>query len=568
MSATSTSGLDTLVVGIDAMSRDVLSRLPEGTTPTVDGILADGTSGDLEAQLPPWTPSAWPSIYTGVNPGKHGVYGFLRFEGYDWDIVDASDVREHAIWELLSREGYRSVVVNVPVTEPPAAFDGTLIPGFTAAENPTCHPPGLLDEVREAIGEYQLYNTQLTEGATRDERVDGYEDLIRMRGDAFRYLLTREDPDFGFLQFQQSDTVYHEFPDDDEATERVYAAIDAEIARILANHDPTNVVLVSDHGIGPCERTEFRANAYLRDHGYAETAADAEKPSWSRLATETLRNGEHPRRSSDETGDGSDVRAKSPSVAARALSAAAGVGLTSQRIGAALAAVGLDDAVLRIVPNDLVQAGSEHVDFRRSQAYMRDRIEIGIRINLAGREPDGVVEPTAYDRVRSELIAALTDLRAPDGELVFDAVLPREDAFSGPYVDAAPDIVTVPKGFDVALSASVLDDAFGEPREPWTHKLHGLVAVSGPGIPSSEVSGAHALDVAPSVLSLLGVPVSDRMDGSALPVIEETDQTEYPPYADRADVTDDTAAADSDDTADVAPDDAVTDRLSNLGYLE
>ncbi|GAB7011593.1 alkaline phosphatase family protein [Halorubrum trueperi] len=556
MTATSTSGLDTLVVGIDAMSRDVLSRLPDGTTPTVDALVAGGTSGDLEAQLPPWTPSAWPSIYTGVNPGKHGVYGFLRFEGYDWKIVDATDVREHAIWELLSREGYRSVVVNVPVTEPPAAFDGALIPGFTAAESPTCHPDGLLDEVRESIGEYRLYNTQLTEGATRDERVDGYEELIHMRGDAFRYLLSREDPDFGFLQFQQSDTVFHEFPADDDATSRVYAAIDDEIARILEDHDPTNVVLVSDHGIGPCERTEFRANAFLRDRGYAETAADAEKPSWSRLATETLRNGERPRRApSDGMGDESDARAESSSVAARALSAAARVGLTSQRIGAALAVVGLDDAVLRLVPGDLVRAGSEHVDFGRSQAYVRDRIELGVRINLSGREPAGVVEPEAYDRVRSELIAALTDLRAPDGDPVFDAVIPREDAFSGPYVDDAPDIITVPKEFDVFLSASVLDDAFGEPREPWTHKLHGLVAVSGPGIPASETHGAHALDVAPSVLSLLGAPVSDRMDGSALPVIEETDPTAYPPYAGGGDDADRVGAE-------------VTDRLSNLGYLE
>ncbi|WP_418280301.1 alkaline phosphatase family protein [Halorubrum sp. DTA98] len=547
MSDTTQSTVDTLVIGVDALSHDVLSWLPEGTTPTIDSVIAEGASGKLEAQLPPWTPSTWPSIYTGVNPGKHGVYGFLRFDGYDWRIVDGTDVREHALWELLSEAGYRSVVVNVPVTYPPAEFDGALVPGYTAPEDPDCHPHGLLAEIRDAIGEYRLYNTQLSEGATREERIDGYEELTRMRGAAFRYLLDRENPDFGFVQFQQSDTVLHEFPDDEQAPRRVYAAIDDEIEQILSEHDPTNVVLVSDHGIGPCDGVEFRPNTMFRDNGLVETSAGAEKPSWSQLATRTLRNG----------GDGTPADDDPPSTAERVLSAAASVGLTSQRIGTVLETLRLDDAVLRIVPTELVRAGSEHVDFPRSQAYMRDRIELGIRINLEGREPDGTVSTGAYEHVRSELITMLSDLRSPDGEPVFDAVLPREDVFSGPYVDDAPDIVTVPRSFDVFLSASVLDEPFGTPREAWNHKLHGIVAVTGPGIPATELYGAHTLDVAPSVLSLLGSPVSDRMDGSALPVIEESDRTTYPAYTD-AD------AAVSDRTLD----DEMEDRLSNLGYLE
>ena len=548
MSDTSGKTIDTLVIGVDALSHDVLSRLPDGTTPTIDAIISEGASGKLEAQLPPWTPSTWPSIYTGVNPGKHGVYGFLRFEGYDWEIVDGTDVREHALWELLSEEGYRSVVVNVPVTHPPAEFDGVLVPGYTAPEDADCHPAGLLEEIRDAIGEYRLYNAQLSEGATREERIDGYEELTRMRGEAFRYLLTREDPDFGFIQFQQSDTVFHEFPEEEEAPRRVYAAIDDEIKRMLNEHDPRNVVIVSDHGIGPCEGVEFRPNTLFRDHGLVETSADAEKPSWSQLATQTLRKG------ADGTATATE---RSPSTAERALSAAASVGLTSQRIGAVLETLHLDEAVLRVVPNDLVRAGSEHVDFPRSRAYMRDRIEMGIRINLAGREPDGTVEPDAYEGVRSGIITTLSDLESPDGKPVFDSVLPREEVFSGPYVDDAPDIVTVPRAFDVFLSASVLDDPFGTPRQAWNHKLHGIVAVSGPGIPATELHGAHMLDVAPSVLSLIEAPVSDRMDGTALPVIEESDRITYPDYED-ADVG----------STDTTPGDGVEERLSNLGYLE
>src|SRR6056297_4186708 len=148
---------DVLVFGVDALCEEVLSRLPPDATPTIDRLLAEGASGPLESQLPPWTPSAWPSIYTGVNPGKHGVYCFLRFDGYDWDVVNATDVKERTLWELLDRHDRTSVVVNVPVTHPPRSFDGALIPGYTAPENPTCHPEGLLADVRESIGDYTVY---------------------------------------------------------------------------------------------------------------------------------------------------------------------------------------------------------------------------------------------------------------------------------------------------------------------------------------------------------------------------------------------------------------------------
>ncbi|MGQ4556065.1 alkaline phosphatase family protein [Halobellus sp. GM3] len=553
MSDTSAGGPRTLVIGIDALSRDVLSRLAPGTADTIESLLSAGATGPLESQLPPWTPSAWPSIYTGVNPGKHGVYGFLRFDGYDWDVVNSTNVRERTLWDLCSAQGLTSVVVNAPVTHPPAAFEGALIPGYTAPADPECHPPGLLEEVRAAIGGYRLYNRQLREGATREERIEGYEELIEMRGAAFRYLLDREAPDLAFLQFQQSDTVFHEFPETD-APDRVYAAIDAEVEAILDVCDPEHVVIVSDHGIGPVGGYEVRPNVRLRERGFVETSTDAEKPSWSDIATRELRN----------TGDGTDATggdadgssADGPSgrsAIETALEAAASVGITSQRIGAVLSRLHLDEAVLRVVPPDLVAAASEHVDFPASTAYMRDRIELGVRLNVAGREPEGTVQPSAYETVRAELIELFETLRTPDGEPAFDAVLPREEVYHGPFLEEAPDIVLVPAAFDQFVSAAIRESTFGTPRESWSHKLHGVIGIVGPSIDPEEIEGAHLYDVAPTVLATLGVPVSDRMDGEVLPFLDSPETISYPPYRGESVETDDAG---------------VEKRLSDLGYLE
>jgi len=186
---------------------------------------------------------------------------------------------------------------------------------------------------------------------------------------------------------------------------------------------------------------------------------------------------------------------------------------------------------------------------------MRSRVEMGVRINLAGREPAGVVPPDEYEWVRGELISMLEGVRTPAGEPAFEAVYPREEVFDGPYVEAAADVVVVPAGFDQYLSASLLGAEFGPPSEPYNHKLYGVLAAGGEGVDwTADLDGAHLLDVAPTVLASLGVPHSDRMDGEVLPVVEPAGSESYPAF--EPEPTQET------------DDEAIEQRLSDLGYLE
>ncbi len=531
-----------LVVGLDGVCRSVLDpMIADGIVPSLAGVCDDGVVGPLESQLPPWTPSAWPSMYTGVNPGKHGVYDFLQFDGYDWDVVNRSHVKEFAVWELLSMRGFNSVVLNVPVTHPPREFDGVLVPGYVAPEAPASHPPGVWDELDRTLAGYSLYADTLSSGPSDDDLAQDLVRLSRMRGEAFRHLVAEHEPEFGFVQFQATDTVFHEFPDDETVARRVYGAVDREVGEILDVCDADVTLVVSDHGIGPMAGQEFRVNDYLRENEFLVTTAEGDgMPSWK---TKT--------RQEDETRRSAVVS----SVADTAIGVAAGVGLTSQRIGAALRHLGLEQWVLERVPTDLVLTGTEQVDFAASTAYMRARTEMGIRINLEGREPSGVVPPSEYERVRTELIEALAGVTTPTGDPVFEGVHRREAIFDGPYLEDAPDVVTVPNRFDQFLVATLKGDLFGEPTEPWEHKREGILMATGDGIDrSADLSGAHLFDVAPTILSAFGLPVSDRMDGSTLPIVDPTDRESYPPF---------------EPVDPVATDDAdVEERLSDLGYLE
>lgn len=542
---TSDDRMEALLLGIDAGCLPVLERLwDEGRLPNLEAICRDGVTAPLESQMPPWTPSAWPSLYTGVNPGKHGVFGFVDYDGYDWRVVAGDDVKEHSLWTLLDHHGLSSVVVNVPVTHPPDEIDGAVIPGFIAPEDPPSHPAGVLDDVRDAIGEYRVYPAYARgdEEYTDEERMEEYEALTRMRGEAFDYLADRYEPDFGFLQFQKTDTVFHEFGGDWEKIRRVYEAMDRQIGNILDEHDPKRVFVASDHGMGPYEKAEFRVNEYLRDRGYV-TAKKGGKgmPSWN-----PIRN---------QLREGNDEETWEPSFTEKVAATAANFGITTKRIGFGLTKLGLDDVARRYAPDGVVRTASTQVDFPASTAYMRARTELGVRINLQGRDPEGVVSPSDYERVREEVMESLREATAPDGEPVFEEVAPRERYFSGPYTEKAVDIVTVPTDFDHFLSAQLLGEEFGEPTEPWNHKRDGIFAASGEGI-NTEVTAddAHLFDVAPTILAALGVPVSDRMDGRVLPPVSPTEMWNYPPY--EAD-----AQAGSDD-------EDVQERLADLGYLE
>jgi len=535
----------TLLVGLDAACERVLDPLvAAGDLPALAELLDDGASGPLESQVPPWTASAWPSLYTGTNPGKHGVFGFLAFEGYDWSVVDATDVRQPPLWQLLDHHGLSSVVVNVPVTHPARPFDGALVPGYTAPDEPECHPAGLLDDLRAELGGYRVYaDDESTDAGDRDAQLDDLRALARLRGRAFRHLVERFDPAFGFLQFQVTDTVCHQFPGDRAAIGAVYRAVDEQVGAVLDATAPDAVVVASDHGIGPYER-RVAVNQALREAGLVTaTREGGGMPTWASLRDGSLR----------DDGGATDARG----VAAGLVGAAARAGLTAQRVGRALDRLGLADAVLRVVPDDLVRAGSERVDFPASRAYVRSRVECGVRLNVAGREPDGVVPPDEYEATRRTVMELLAALETPGGEPVFEDVAPREAYFEGPAAEDAVDVVAVPRRFDSYVTAWLTGETVAPVDGPaWDHRRHGVVALHGEGVdPAAGVAGAHLFDVAPTVLATLGLPAAEQMDGEVLDPVDPVGVRRYP---DRQAV--DGGGGDAGD--------AVEERLSKLGYIE
>jgi len=166
----------------------------------------------------------------------------------------------------------------------------------------------------------------------------------------------------------------------------------------------------------------------------------------------------------------------------------------------------------------------EGVDWRRTRAYA---IGLGqIYFNLRGRESQGVVSSGAeYKALQDEIAAKLVGLRDPDDNArVFADVYKRDDIYKGDYIQNAPDLQV---GFNDGYRVGWQDSLGGVKRtivDNNNRKWSGDHCAT-----ATEISGGvlftnlklqkdqpHIMDLAPTILKLLGAPLPAGLDGNPL----------------------------------------------------
>jgi predicted AlkP superfamily phosphohydrolase/phosphomutase len=169
---------------------------------------------------------------------------------------------------------------------------------------------------------------------------------------------------------------------------------------------------------------------------------------------------------------------------------------------------------------DMLQA----VDWSRTKAYAVGFG--GLYLNLAGREAHGTVRPGEEEEaLKGEITEKLLQLAddAGEGQNPVKCVYDRNEAYSGPYVKEAPDLVVgFRPGYRVAWSAvtgGVSDQVFEDNERPWG----GDHNMNPPDVPGMLLCNRHIAkdlpcieDIAPTVLELFGVPIPKYFDGEAL----------------------------------------------------
>ncbi len=462
--------------------------------------------GDLRSTIPYVTAPAWVSCVTGVNPGKHGVHDFAVRRGNDYgvDVINSTWVRAKTLWAMLGEHGRRVGLVNVPVTYPPQPVNGAVVACMLtpSLSSRFTYPDDLRHDLLAAVPGYMIEPMTPSSdlARTKAELAHNLERSVNARAAATRWLMERlGDWDFFMTVFTEPDRLMTYAWDDFDPSHprhdprqaathgdlflRHYQHLDAVVGGFVREwKDRATIIIVSDHGFAGVYRF-FYPNVWLQQNGYL-----------------TLRAGAR------------------PTALARAKAAARRLGLAHQAKRLAR----------RLWPDWGFTTGARSAEFVQAVDWSRTRVywgaDNGLTINLQGRQPQGIVAPADYERLRDELIERFLALREPgSGRPVVKRVYRREEIYSGPYVDASPDLRVVwqeyrdERRIHCAAGELWAHDCWGFSGQTGDHAPVGILIAGGRQTAHGvNIGEAQIMDIAPTVLHALGLPIPAEMDGRVI----------------------------------------------------
>ena len=516
-----------LVIGVDGGSWNIMKPLmDEGELPTFSKLVDEGTSGNLESTVPCNSGPAWVSFMSGKNPGKHGIFGFFgRRNYYSITTINSTYIKSRTLWTLLSNANKKLGLVNIPMTYPPFQINGLMITGVLtpSLKGRFTYPPTLGGEFLQKVKDYRIEPVTLSDDL-EETKILLAQDVFstaEKRYEASKYLMERmNDWDFFMCVFRELDAIQHYFmhtldishpncnPGELRRFSRVipdyYNLIDSIIGRFMNTLEgDCTVLVVSDHGFGSVHRS-FNVVRWLEEEGYIK----------SRRST-------------------SDQIRKLNSVLSFF-----GISPLARKIFAKLS----PDYSSLVTPLGFLfnLMLSRDIEWSKTKVYFE--ANEGLRINLKGREPKGFVKPEDYEILRDELIAKLLEFREPEtGEPVVEKVYRREEIYSGPYVGEAPDLVMSWKEYPdqrrthFPYLGSHSQGLFRLNRTiTGSHTQNGIFIAYGKNIKKGKIiRNAEIIDLAPTILYIMGQVIPQDMDGEVLTEMFEDDyvQTQRPQYS-------------------------------------
>lgn len=515
-----------MVIGLDGADPDLISRwMANGFLPNLSRLAGEGCWGRIKSSIPPMTASAWSSFMTGKNPGKHGIYQMVFFDRWAKKLIPVNSThrRSRDLWELLSYYGKKVIVVGVPLTYPVRKVNGIIISGFMTPRNVNdyAYPPSILEELRKEVGGFNIVVDKHRRAAEKSLVPVPYEDVylkdihetLENRLKCILYLLDKYDWDFFMTVIQETDGIlhlfwhhmdpYHPRHEYDRSSFygkevlRYYQAVDNAVGEITKRADENTIVIVmSDHGHQGfhkfvslnnifIKKGWLKFNHYISTHlKYTLFKAGITPINFFRLM----------------------------------------IRLKLARFRYSLVKEHTRKKFRRFF------LSLSDVDWKITKAYSYGawgQIYINREANLDSKE---------LGSVKKEIIDLILRIKDPStNQRIFSPnnVYLKEDIYHGPYVNQAPDIVAIPnppyKTFpDYEFGSNkIITDSQG-----WSgnHSIYGMLIIKGRVIKRGVIiDGANIVDIAPTIMYLMGVPVEEDMDGRVImDVIKEEHSSSRP----------------------------------------
>ncbi len=494
------------LLGLDGGTWKILDPLiKSGVTPNLGKLIKEGRDGILRSTIPYLTPVAWSTLLTGVNPAKHGIFGYSVVENREGMILgllaNRTRIKAPTVLDMYHEIGKKVISINMPMTYPPRPTDGIIITGLMtpSKESKFFSPPTLMDELKERGINYRIDIVIGEEPGNIEEKLEHYlsdggkqffddmYDVTREREKAILWLLSEKPWDLFQVNFVTMDRIQHYFwneVSDPNRTSTVkkraleqYAYLDSIVGKIYSEiKDGAILVICSDHGFGDYKGNFYPA-VWLKQQGY------------------------YSERERDLT-----------------------FGLLVKSF---LKRLKLSKKVLRLLEKSdkqfakkLIYIGTSTVEWSRTRAYVYSTC--GIRINLKGRDQFGIVEPgEEFEKLKQEIKTKLLDLRDDKGNKIMETVYLVDELYGSVDPETAPDMLYEFKDdhFYTTYYAITQAHSFLDRRHAWRqgdHRRDGIVILAGNGIAQGKRIIADIKDILPTVFYIQCVPHNKNFDGRIL----------------------------------------------------
>jgi predicted AlkP superfamily phosphohydrolase/phosphomutase len=497
-----------LIIGLDAATMDLVKPWAEaGHLPRLSRMMREGAYSELRSTPNMHSASAWTSILTGLNPGRHGLYVFndRDFATGKQVFFKGGDRQGELISGHLARHRMTSGFLNVPMTYPAECLEGGyMISGLDAPSlnaNAFC-PLALREELLSHFPDYYFTPKNigdLMSAGRLGDAIAAWHQAIDTQTKAAQYLIERYPTDFFMTVYTASDwgghnlwkyfdpahPEYHADSPHRDALLSIYQALDRSVEQLLKfAGSETQVYVISDHGMGLHTGASYHLAAWLETSGFM-------------------------------------VRAGQPD------SRASLVG-TGRRLAKKFLPASVKERLKTSIGDDRLkglQAAEKDsfyasIDWSQTRAYTEAGRHV-ININLAGRNQDGIVAGEDYRRICDEIINRLTEWRDAAGNPVVERVVRRDEVYQGEYADRASDLYVY---WNPAARLGEPPKAVKARGFWWSgdHRPEGILICKGKNIAvTGELKTAtvpQVYDLVPSILHLAGLTVPAGLDGR---VIEE-----------------------------------------------
>lgn len=456
-----------LIIGLDCADPELVFGWKD-ELPNLKKLIDNGAYGKLRSTHPPITVPAWAVMMSGKDPGQLGYYGFRNRKDYSYDaygIANSNAVKHDRAWDILSKAGKKIVLLGVPQTYPPKPINGCVVSGFLApsTESNYTYPVPLKDEIEEVSNGYVI-DVENFRTNDKEALLGRIYEKTEKHFTVAKHLIKNKPWDFFMLVEMGVDRIHHGFWSYIDPTHHKYEAGNPFENSIKDYYKYCDKEIGELIALAPDDTIVM----VVSDHGATKMDGGICFNEW------LIKEGY---------------------------------------------------LTLKEYPSEPTRIADLEIDWSKTMAWGEGGYYGRLFMNVKGREPEGIVAPEDYEKIRSELIEKIAAIEDPDGENIGSIAYRPEELYME-VNGVAPDLITY---FGDLAWRSVGTVGLGTIHtfendtgsDDANHNWDGIYILDQKGcefgnVEPGEKEGLDIYDIAPTVMNLFGMKPIKNIRGKSL----------------------------------------------------